>query len=145
MLLNVTDQMMDTKYFWYLLDWNFGHIPFHQIPTLRQTHSCLSTYLGICNGRSETNFCSLKPKRFTGWPFSLCKTSGLLQNIGSTLAWPALTRPKRNFCLEVNRRFYTSWMVTLYSYSILHFQFWECNLMSACRVQGDTSHCSFGL
>ena len=32
-----------------------------------------------------------------------------------SLPWPA--RPKRNFCFEVNGRFCTSWMVTLYSYA----------------------------
>ena len=50
----------------------------------------------------------------TGWPFHLFKTSCWLQNKSSVLARPGQVRPKRNFCFEVNRRFWTSGMVTLY-------------------------------
>ena len=58
--------------------------------------------------------------RYTGWPFHLFKTSCWLQNKSFVLAWPALTRPKRNFCLEVNGRFWTSGMVTLWCFPFGH-------------------------
>ena len=53
---------------------------------------------------------------YTGWPFHLFKTSCWLQNKCSVLAWPCQDRPGQNifFCFEVNSRFWTSGMVTLY-------------------------------
>ena len=50
----------------------------------------------------------------TGWQLHLYKTSSWLQNKSSVLAWPGQARPKQNFCFEINGRFWTSGIVTLY-------------------------------
>ena len=56
----------------------------------------------------------------TGWQFHLFKTSSWLQNKSSVLAWPGQegqARLKRNLCFEVNKRFWTSGILTLYNTS----------------------------
>ena len=54
------------------------------------------------------------------------------------LLWPGLARQKPNFCFEVNRRFWTSWMVTLCLllflgdiFSVEEVTIWPIDLMEA--------------
>ena len=56
-------------------------------------------------------------RAYAGWPFSLCKTSGWLQNKSSALAWPALAWPGQSgtFALKSTGGFaQVEWMVALY-------------------------------
>ena len=75
----------------------------------------------------------------TGWPFSLWRTFCCLQNKSSAWAWLGQASPKRNFCFEVNRTFVTSWMVTLYMWTIYcncHFFFNSTN-----HIENYWGHC----
>ena len=62
-----------------------------------------STFLGITPA-VESNICIQgDPSRCAKLPVNF-----------KVLFWPGLARPKRNFCFEVNERFWTTWWVTLY-------------------------------
>ena len=65
---------------------------------------------------------TITEKHCTGWQFYLFKTSHWLQNKCSVLARPGQARPKRNFSFEVNGRFWTSGIVTLY-----YVKMFRCN------------------